>query len=95
MTLQQDSKKLAQAFDELKEKKEVTRYNLEDIGHAYSEYRDMRENELGEWVDYEDYEALEAKNKKLRELIDAMFDLLQKTQMIPSEIYLKYQSLIE
>ncbi len=35
----------------------VQRYDLEFTGHAYSEYRNMEENNYGDWVRYDDVKA--------------------------------------
>ena len=45
------------------------RYDMEYVGRAYMEERQMVEREDGEWVRWEDYEALRSRNAELEEAL--------------------------
>ena len=48
---------------------EKLRYDIEEIGTGYQEYRAMVKRDDGDWISYEDYEALEKQVEELKALL--------------------------
>jgi len=48
----------------------VQRYEMEWVGHGYSQYRDLVKNPDGEVVAYDDYAALEAELQATRRALE-------------------------
>ena len=62
------------------------RYDMEYVGRAYMEERQMVEREDGEWVRWEDYEALRSRNAELEAVVSTLDGDCQHCRELGEEV---------